>query len=67
MAVGVSITDHAAEKIKQLLAAEKEWDRGCALRLWKAVVRASRTKWILMHRVPKIKSLKRTGLRSWWI
>ena len=67
MATGVSITDHAVEKIKQRLAAEKERGRGCALRLSEAAVQASRTNWILIRHVPEIKFLRRTGLRSWWI
>ncbi len=67
MAAGINITDRAAEKIKQLLAAEKREGQGLPLRLWEAVARASRTKWILMHRVPEIKSLRRTRLKSWWI
>jgi iron-sulfur cluster insertion protein len=33
MAVGVSITDHAAEKIKQLLAAEKREGQGLRLKV----------------------------------
>jgi iron-sulfur cluster insertion protein len=33
MAVGVSITDHAAEKIKQLLAAEKRERQGLRLKV----------------------------------
>ncbi len=44
MAAEINITDRAAEKIKNLLAAEKKEGQGSALRLWKAVVRASRTK-----------------------
>jgi hypothetical protein len=63
MATGVSITDHAVEKIKQRLAAEKREGQGLRVK----VVQASRTNWILIRHVPEIKFLRRTGLRSWWI
>ena len=60
MATGVSITDHAVEKIKQRLAAEKREGQGLRVKVVGGGCSGlqNRTNWILIRHVPEIKFLR---------